>query len=324
MKTLTKAENPEAYKKLAEKGIMVAHPVKINGKSHRSDIGIGYHATVKFFNPEKDSPQDIHAIASKRNFVAPDANRTKIEPGMFKDRHGNDVYVIKLHGPDADKLKEHHQQFSHMGHSASYQFQPHVSVDKATWQKIVDSKATNAKEAGIEFGPAELRQGHKVLSTYSPKHDKLAASENMKKNEYEGHEILRAISHVENSGGKFANHRMLNGSENHKTFGKYGLTASVIRETVGLNRELKGKHSKAAKLDGADLHHYMQDNPDLDEDVAQKHLARIEHHFGKDPVAVSHAWVEGIAATRKAKKSEENIQEHWNVEKVKNALKGTT
>ena len=490
---MLKAENPAAYKKLAEEGIMVAHPVSIKGQSTRSDIGIGYHSTVKFFDPSKDHPEAIHDVARGLKMTPPDPHTTGITPSMFKDRFGNDVYVVKLHGEHADQIKENNSKFSHMGHPSTYNFTPHISVDKATWEHIVDSGAKTAHEAGIEFGHAQLKQGHKVLTTYkhggtsaaAPQPErKLAASEKMSgeymakgqrgdwksegykishssqddrpdhkdpksnsffvdahdssgnragralfihhtdggifpasskvesdhqrkglasamyehaekvsgkvlrpesgtlgegqtnsavalwsqpnrpfgksedlqplekglkqsvtaaamasmiglasptaanpssevpqqasyQSKYDSGKMLRTISQVESSGGKFINHRMIGGKEDgDQAFGKYGLMPNTIRETIYMNRDLKSKYGKAANLDGADLHHFMQDNPGLEDQIAQKHLARLEHHFGKDPAALSYSWLEGIKGTYKAKKDNLDFKKHWHVKKA--------
>jgi hypothetical protein len=79
---------------------------------------------------------------------------------------GNDVHVVTLHGNSADKLKEHNGKFAHMGFPSTFQWTPHVSVDKATHDKLKDSGAKTAHEAGIEFGPAKLLKGKKTLKTY--------------------------------------------------------------------------------------------------------------------------------------------------------------
>lgn len=362
---LLKAENPEAYKKLAEQGIMVAHPVSIKGQFNRPDIGIPYHSTVKFFDPEKDTTTGIHDVARGLKFTPPDPQKTAIEPGVFKDRLGNDVYVVKLHGEHAEGIKENNAKFSHMGFPSTYEFTPHISVDKHTWDTIVDSGAKTAHEAGIDFGHAQLRQGHKILTTYKHGHpvktsseDKLAASEIMpgeqlskglkqiasaaaiasviglatptpeavpavhlhQQSQYSRQKMLRTISSVESSGGKFANHRMLGGMHHGDTaFGKYGLTPIVIRETVRMNPELKHKYGKVQSLEGQDLKHFMQDNPGLEDKVADKHLARLEHHFGQDPAKIGYAWLEGITGTYKAGKENKDIQDHWHVKKIKAA-----
>lgn len=365
---LLKAENPEAYKKLASTGIMVGFSASIGGITHRPDINMPYHSTVKFFNPDKDNVQDIHHVARTLNLVPPDPKQTHIEPSVFKDRLGNDVYVIKLHGPHADSIKEHNKKFSHMGYPTTYEYTPHVSVDKKTWDKIVASKAKTAHEAGIEFGPAELKQGHNTLATYhhgkptseetigtpsssEKKPEKLAASELEKgvkdtltalgvagamaiaspsetggaasnknpSSDYSRPKMLQVISHVESTDGKFTNHKELGGiHDGEKAYGKYGLTPIIIRETINLHRDLKAKHKKALALQGQHLHNYMQDNPGLEDAIAERHLKRLEHHFGQDPAAIGHAWLQGIRGTYKAKQ-ENSIHNHWHVAKIKHA-----
>ena len=90
------AENPSQYAKQANEGILLGYPVKIKGQSTRPDNGIGYHSSIKFFDPSKDHPHVIHNLARHLPLNPPDAKNTQIEPGMFKDRNGNDVYVLKL------------------------------------------------------------------------------------------------------------------------------------------------------------------------------------------------------------------------------------
>jgi len=354
-----KAEDPQAYKKLAETGIMVGFPVSIEGRTHRQDNGIGYHSTVKFFDPAKDTTDQVHEIASKLPLNPPDPKKTRIEPGMFKDRLGNDVYVIKLHGEHADEIKSHNSKFSHMGFPSTFQYTPHVSVDKATWQQIVDSKAQNAHEAGIKFHPAELKQGHTTIKQYQPPKkqvdEDMAASEKQELqglekgalhnlataaaiagavaggipnktdpaiNEapaYSSERMLATIADVESTGGKFTSHRKMSGPihEGERAFGKYGLTPSTVRETVRINPDLKQKYGKAQHLKGDDMHRFLQDNPHLEDKIASRHLARLEHHFGQDPAKIGFGWLNGISGTHKAIKENKNISSHWHVQKIK-------
>lgn len=368
LELMFKAEDPEAYKKLAERGIMVGFPVSINGKTHRADNGIGYHSTVKFFNPDKDTTDQVHEIASKLPLTPPDSKKTLIEPGMFKDRAGNDVYVLKLKGEHANQITEHNAKFSHMGYPATFQYTPHVSVDKNTWQQIVDSGAKTAHDAGIKFHPAELKQGHTTIKQYQPpKHEveeDLAASEKpleslekgalkniataaamagalagsaqeanpsmlsegqkaAQHSKYTPAKMLHTIAEVESSGGKYMNHRQLAGPihTGERAFGKYGLTPDIIRETVRLNHDLKSKYAKATHLKGDDMHRFMQDNPSLEHVVAQKHLARLEHHFGQSPHKIGYAWLQGITGTNQALKEGKDIKSHWHVAKILDAFK---
>jgi len=165
-KHLKKAEDPSSYAKIASKGFIIAHPVKINGAERRHDNNIKYHATVKFFDKDGDNEDEAHQTASKLDLTPPNPKETHIEPKVLKDRYGNDVYSFGLKGPHADRLKENHKKFSHMGHAENYDWTPHVSVPKSVYQEIVAAGHKTAHDAGFEFGPAELMRGEKVLNTY--------------------------------------------------------------------------------------------------------------------------------------------------------------
>jgi hypothetical protein len=172
MSPLNKAEDPAAYAKLASTGFILAHPVKIKGHDKRSDNNIPYHSTIKFFDKEGDSREDAHKTASSLDHQHIDPKKVGISTDKLKDRNGNDVYAVKLHGPHADKLKEHHEKFGHMGHPENYKWGAHISVPKAVHDEIKSKGHKTAHEAGIEFGNAELRRGPETLHTYEPKMEK--------------------------------------------------------------------------------------------------------------------------------------------------------
>lgn len=142
---------------------------------------------------------------------------------------------------------------------------------------------------------------------------------------YDRQHMLRTIANVESSGGKDTNHGEIEHglSAGQKAFGKYGLTPVVIRETIKMNRDLKSKYGKASRLDGKDLANYMHDNPGLEDQVANKHLARLEHHFGNNTSEIGYAWLNGVSGTYKAKKEHKDIENHWHVKKIKDAYKKT-
>ena len=160
------AENPSQYAQLANEGILLGYPVKIGGVAVRPDNGINYHSTIKYFDKDKDHPHAIHELAQHLPLNPPDAKNTQIKFDKFKDRLGNDVHVITLHGNSAEKLKEQNAKFSHMGFPSTFEWTPHISVDKDMWDKVQNSGAKTAHEAGIEFGPAHLKKGPQVLKTY--------------------------------------------------------------------------------------------------------------------------------------------------------------
>lgn len=367
-----KNEDLETYKRMASEGMDLMHPVRIKGKTHRHDINIPYHTTIKLFDTSKDKPEHVHEIAQHLTLNPPDPKHVHIEPTTLKGRNGNVMHVFKLHGPHADEIKEHHKKFAHLGHKENYEYSPHITVDKATWDHAVQNKFKTAHEAGIEFMPAELHHKDKVVSSYRPKsaaiaggdahkEDKLAASEDLQKGAlknigaaiamgtalastpapaparapasvhpaavvnkapaYSTNHMLQAIAAVESSGGKNQKHAAGGGAihgQEH-AYGKYGLMPQTIRETVGMNNDLKAKYKKATMLRGNDLHRYMQDNPGLEDAVAQRHLKRLEHHFGANPKDIAYSWLNGINGTYKAKKNKEDIGNHWHVKKVNEA-----
>jgi hypothetical protein len=366
---LLKAEDPQAYKKIAEQGILLGHPVTINGQTHRPDNGIAYHSTIKMFDHTKDPLAQAHEAAKGLHYPAIDPKKTHIEPAVLKDRFGNDTYAIKLLGEHQKHFVENRKklsQYGYPGHSPDHPV--HITVDKKTFDNVFAKKPKTAHEAGIEFGPAQLRHGHKVIDTFHPpkqheEYEKLAASEQdlgdpLEKGAlknlgtalgaaaavavgtpgqsmapvnndiahqqtipaYSSQKMLHTIAQVESSNGKQMDHHALGGMHHgEKAYGKYGLTPAIIRDTVGLSADLKAKHKKALMLHGQDLHHYMQDHPELEDQVASRHLARLEHHFGHDPSAIGYAWLEGIKGTYRAQKEHKNISHHWHVKKINDA-----
>jgi hypothetical protein len=409
---LIKKEDPHAYAKLASTGFILAHPVKIGGQEKRHDNNIPYHATIKFFDKEGDDEHKAHEAASKLDHQRINPQKVNIGTKVLKDRNGNDVYSISLHGPHADKLKEHHDKLAHLGHKETYEWGAHISVPKIIFEKIKNSGAKNAHDAGIEFGHAELRRGPKTLHTYKPKVEKSEQSEvppltkpysseaqrrwahteagkkalggnagvhewdeatkgkklpekvgkteqlekgavknaltgvamgaalaaphttdakhitqpsrtpasiQKPKDNYSSDKVLNAISQVESSGGKNTKHKP---TSMGTAYGKFALMPSVIQDTIRLNPDLK-QHKKALKLQGEHLNHYMQDNPELEHSIAQKHLQRLEHHFGHNPEALAFGWNQGVTGTNKALKAKQNISEHPYVQKFNAAYKGS-
>ena len=63
----------------------------------------------------------------------------------------------------------------------------------------------------------------------------------------------------------------------------------------------------------------MQDNPHLENEIATRHLARLEHHFGNNPDVLAYAWNHGVTGTNKVLKEKHNIEEHPYVKKFKQA-----
>ena len=154
----------EYYKKQVKEGSALLHPVTIQGKTH-SKHDIPFHTTIKVFNTNTDSSDEAHKIASKLRMNPPDPAKTTIYPVKLKDKTGEDLFAIEL-GGDANRVKDHHSQFEHMGYPRKYSYTPHITIDEDIYNSLKDSKAKTAKDFGIEFGPAELRQGENKVKSY--------------------------------------------------------------------------------------------------------------------------------------------------------------
>lgn len=262
---LAKGEDEETYKRFALEGSDLMHPVRIKGQSHRPDINIPYHATIKLFDTSKDTPEQAHEVASKLALNPPDPKQVQIEPVTLKGRTGYTIHAIKLHGPHAEQMKEHHSKFSHMGYPENYNYHPHISVDRETWNNIVNSKAKTAHEAGIEFMPAELHHKTRVVASYKPKV-------------------------AQNFGQEKSEEDKLNASEQ----------LGIVRDVIGMSVDLQ-KHYKAALLNDKFLQNYLNDNPGLLEQAMQKHQERVKYHFGDNAELIELAKNKGLKAAYEAK-----------------------
>ena len=143
-----------------------------------------------------------------------------------------------------------------------------------------------------------------------PLHPKVSTST------YNPQKVLSAIEQVESSGGKNVNHKPTSVGT---AYGKFAVMPAVIQDTIRLNPDLKRKYGKALRLKGQNLHNFMQDNPHLENEIATRHLARLEHHFGNNPDVLAYAWNHGVTGTNKVLKEKHNIEEHPYVKKFKQA-----
>lgn len=156
----------EGYKKLMSNGVALLHPVEINGKSI-SDDGVPYHVTIKAFDRNKDSLVDVHKLASGLNMRTPDPHKVTISPHIFKDRFGDDVHVLTMHGEDADDIIQNNSKFNDMGWPNRPEgFRPHITVDKATYDRAMNGKVNSAADLGISFSGPELREGFDTILEY--------------------------------------------------------------------------------------------------------------------------------------------------------------
>lgn len=430
------AENPAAYADAANKGLLLGYPVKIQGQGARPDNGIEYHCTIKYFDRDKACAAKINNLAKHLPLNPPDPKTTTVKFEQYLDRNGYDVYVISLFGNSCEKLKEMNGKFAGIsGFNDEKPCNPHVSVDKATWDKVKSQNPQTAEQAGIQFGSASLFAGQKILNVYHHKPDSAEPMvpdegdmtakiditksepqtqiplmkpyvseaqrrwahtpsgkkalggnagvhewdeatkgkklpEKVGKNEeplekgnlknagialgmagalagapnttaapaasvnrapasiqqpqapkYDHHKMLQTISQVESSGGKNTNHGIGGGPihGNERAFGKYGLMPETIREVIKGNKDLKARHSKALALKGDVFNKYMADHKGLEDQIADRHLAHLEKHFGQDPDTIGYAWLEGIRGAHNAKNKGVDIKSHWHVKKIRDA-----
>lgn len=237
-------KDAQTYKALASKGMDLMFPVRLRGKSHRPDINTMYHVTIMLFNVEKDTKEEAHDIAKRLPLNPPDPKKVTIKMGTMEGRTGYNLYNIDLMGPENKRIEGLYNEFSSMGYHSGYKFQAHITVDKATWDEFKKEDGKTAFEAGIEFLPAELRRGDKLLASYKPTiptdwgkeypaEDKLAASERW----------------------------------------------DIVRDTIFTNPVLYTEHVKATMLDEYVLQRYVEDNPGLMETILKKHEERVWRHF---------------------------------------------
>lgn len=261
MGTAKDIKDAQTYKSFAEKGMDLMFLVRINGRATRPDIQLPYHVTIMLFDPKKDSKEEAHEIASKLSLNPPNPKNTLIEFGTMEGRTGYTIYNVNLMGPENERIEELYKKFSKMGFHNGYKFQAHISIDKDTWDDLKAKNPKNAFEAGIEFLPAELRQGDKILANYKidsptdwgkeyPAEDKLAASEN--------------------------------------------LAISVLKESAFYVTELFG--SPVISLPDNTFKNWLQDNPEMKKKILEKHEGRVIYHFGKSEVA-KYAIEHGISKT---------------------------
>lgn len=381
---LWKSSDEETYKKYAQNGMALMYPVRIQGRTHRPDIGIQYHSTIKLFDPKKDSADQAHEIASQTPLRPPDPKHVMLEPITLKGREGNTIHAIALSGPHEHEAKANNAKFSHMGFVQNYEFKPHISVDKKTWEHIKNHGFKTAHDAGITFHAAELRQGDNLLARYPHKNRsattadiqavrekaqgikarnkvKLGKSEVLEKglmrqlgataataatiagcalkpmptehspnagshqieqtnlaNRYDHNRMLDAIAQVESSGGKNTEHRP---TSQGTAYGKYALMPNTIRDTIHLDQALSQKHKDALNLDNDQLADYLNSNPGLEQQIANSHLSRLEHHFGNNRDAIAFGWNQGIVGTNRALKHKKDFSHHPYVAKVRDAYR---
>jgi hypothetical protein len=335
-----------SYKEEAKKGCDVLFRVKIKGRKTLVD-DIPLHMSLKIFSDPKEYDLDeLKSYVKEHDICSPDPKDLKLTPIIFTaEKSKLDYYMLKIEGLPP-KYKALYDHYKHVG-NVYKEFMTHVTIDKALYD---DLKENGIKAEDIEFGPLMVEHGsNNAIHTFdkSEKLDKgikhvaaalgvvgAMASQPAKApapqadrspamvqpNAYSSKRMLNTISSVESQHGKFQNHKPVGGIHGGESaYGKYALMPATIRDTIHMDPQLKIKHAKAMNLRGDDMRRYMEDNPGLEDTIAQKHLSRLEHHFGQNPEKIGYAWLNGVRGTYKAGKNKMDISNHWHVKKIKDA-----
>jgi hypothetical protein len=158
------AKSEEKQKSLAASGLMLGYPVSINGMTHRND-GIQHHVTVKFFEGGVE-PHVAHAASKALDFKKINPKTTYVGASKFPTRFGTEVYVLTLHGQGVQHVADYNSKLNNVGTPSKYNFAPHITVDKHTYDYVKSSPGKTAEELNIKFGHPHLKKGPKTLSVF--------------------------------------------------------------------------------------------------------------------------------------------------------------
>lgn len=339
----------DGYRQRAQEGGDVLFHCKIKGRTYLTDQ-IPLHMSLKVFFDKKDMDlEEIKAKVKEFDIQRPDPAKLKFSTKIFtSEKDGKEYFMLMIAGCP-DNYEKFYHSFGNKG-TCYKKFMAHVTIDQPLYDKINEE---GLKPEEIQFDALTIEHGadntvhtfedglgkFEALEKGSMKHlasalvmaGALSGAPNPahapaptameQEAPYSSGRMLASIADVESSGGKDTKHDAVQGNmhQGEKAYGKYGLMPVTIRETIHMNKDLASKHKKALNLRGQDLHHYMQDNPGLEDQVAQRHLQRLEHHFGPKPDVLGYAWLQGIRGTNKALNAKQNVGEHWHVKKIKEA-----
>jgi hypothetical protein len=129
------------------------------------------------------------------------------------------------------------------------------------------------------------------------------------------HPMLEHIAQIESSGGKNKNHAKTTVGLNagHTAGGSTGLMPIMIRETIEKNKNLKEKYGHLLTANHDEITRQINENPEMEHDIANHHWARLDRTFGDDQARKAFAWRNGITAAKQA--SHDEIEAHPYVRK---------
>jgi len=332
---------PTDYKKEAHNKFDVLWKVKIKGRKTLVD-DIPFHCSLRVFdNLKKEDIEKVKEKIKEYGIHTPDSKSLHFKPILFHSKHTHeDYYMLKIDGMSeaCDKFFHHFKEGYGFSHP---KFMAHITIDKALYDEInkdglepeeiefddltiengasntIDTLEKGLKHIGAAIGIAAGLAGSPT-STTAQKPPQQSTQPGA--SQYDSKKMLSSIAQVESSKGKNTQYPAVGGIHHGESaVGKYGLMPNTIRETIHMNRDLSAKHKKALNLKGDDMRRYIQDNPGLDDAIAQKHLQRLEHHFGQNTSKIGYAWFEGIRGTYNADKNKKDIENHWHVKRIKDA-----
>ena len=347
MKDLNKSGEPKlgvgkAYKDGARTHCDLLFKVTIKGESKLAEE-IPLHMSLKIFNNMNEfTREELDEAIKKFDISAPDTSVAEFEPIIFhSEKSDADYYMLKIHNV-GDKYSKFYRSFGEKGVTYD-KFFLHITINEELYNKI---KEEGLKPDEIEFSELTLENGaNNTAHVFKKSEDlekglkhaavamgvagSLIGTGNMgtqrpatapkpqtpkEASMYSHKRMLNAIAQVESSGGKMQQHKP---TTQGTAYGKYALMPDTIKETIHMNPDLRAKYAKGMSLKGQDLQNYMQDNPGLEDAIADRHLQRLEHHFGQNPDKVGFAWNQGIHGTYRAKP--DAVNQHQYTRKIKDA-----
>lgn len=231
--------------------------------------------------------------------IVPD--QTDVEPGHRRKGLASEIY----------------RQAEHLAGKKIKPSTDQTSDAKALWSQ--PSRPFGKSESELEKGAREFAAAAAIgaatlaptnLSTATP-----AAHIQVKAPKIELHPDLKHISMIESSGGKNKNHEVTHVGLNagDTAGGATGLMPITVQETLKRNPDLGKKYAHLANASHGEITKEINNNPEMEAEIANHHWARLSHAFKGDRMKMAYAWRNGITAARSAK--HEDIVKHPYVQK---------
>ena len=283
-----------------------------------------------------DQFRNEHEIIVNHKTPHPHANKTLVDKKRFPHKDLQTKISMKGHAEKERKSIQNpeeirHDQVAREKRAMKYREKKSVGKREIEMKTLTKADLTNKIKAGVTGLAIAANIAAPLISSekQAPRETtpitqqvKTPINHKPEKINTEKNHILGAIKDVESSNGKNVDHPRTPQSSLHrgeKAYGSYALMGLIIRETIKKHPDLLQKYGAVTKMQGSDLHNFMDKNPTLENEIASRHYDRLAKVFGHDPEKISMAWLNGIVGTKTALKNKEDISKHWHVTKVKNA-----